>query len=172
MLRNPEDSFTYISWEVGNARQDEPSVPGLYLLGGSSARESIVGGENPFRRRSARPAAPTSITYDLRSINQNFAESLSVVDSAPDTPRLSWGSTSAASRRPGSRSAVVEGREFLLDSDAVHEGSFSSSRGCRYTIPGRVGRHWMREHRRAALLEGDPPSTRRTGRRDAALQTA
>ena len=84
-LRNPQDSFTYISWMVGKARQDQPGTPGLYLLGGSSARESIVSGD-ALAAEIADLGGPRVAAYDLGSINQNFAQSLAVVDSAPDTP--------------------------------------------------------------------------------------
>jgi hypothetical protein len=164
VLRNGEDSFTYISWEVGKARQDGLSVPGLYLLGGSSARESIVGGDSLAAEIRAE-GGPEVAAYDLGSINQNFAESLSVVDSAPDTPAwllvgINLGRFTATREQNAVQS---EGREFLLESDAVHE--FVSSRWglekYQYTILPGIWAYitdWMRKHG-ASLLEGDPPST-------------
>ena len=44
-LRNPQDSFVYVSWMVGRARRHEPDTPALYLLGASSARETVFGGD-------------------------------------------------------------------------------------------------------------------------------
>jgi hypothetical protein len=163
-LRNPEDSFTYISWMVGKARQDEPSVPGLYLLGGSSARESIVGGDS-LAVEIRKAGGPDVVAYDLGSINQNFAESLSVVDAAPDTPAwllvgINLGRFTATRDQNAQQ---AQGREFLLDSDAVHE--FVSSKWgleeYQYTILPGIWAYitdWMRKHG-ASLLEGDPPST-------------
>ncbi len=163
-LRNPEDSFTYVSWTVGKARQDELSVPGLYLLGGSSARESIVSGE-ALAAEIRAAGGPEVAAYDLGSINQNFAESLSVVESAPDTPAwLLVGVNLGRFTATRDQNALqAQGREFLLDSDAVHE--FVSSRWgleeYTYTILPGIWAYitdWMRKHG-AQLLEGDPPST-------------
>jgi hypothetical protein len=164
VLRSPEDSFTYISWEVGKARQDEPTVPSLYLLGGSSARESIVGGDSLAAEIRAS-GGPDVVAYDLGSINQNFAESLSVVDSAPDTPAwlLVGVNLGRFTVSKGENAQQSEGRELLLESDAVH--SFVSSKwGLKkhqYTILPGVWAYitdWMRKHG-PALLEGDAPST-------------
>jgi hypothetical protein len=163
-LRNPEDSFTYISWTVGKARQDGPSVPGLYLLGGSSARESIVGGDS-LAAEIHKAGGPQVAAYDLGSINQNFAESLSVVDAAPDTPAwllvgINLGRFTATREQNAVQS---QGRELLLDSDAVH--AFVSSKWglerYQYTILPGIWAYitdWMRKHG-GSLLEGDPPST-------------
>lgn len=163
-LRNPEDSFTYISWQVGKARQDRPSVPGLYLLGGSSARESIVSGDS-LAAEVRRQGGPEVVAYDLGSINQNFAESLSVVDSAPDTPAwLLVGVNLGRFTATREQNAIqAQGRELLLDSAAVHR--FVSSRWglekYQYTILPGIWAYvtdWMRKHG-GRLLEGDAPST-------------
>jgi hypothetical protein len=119
-LRNPEDSFTYISWMVGRARQDRPDAPGLYLLGGSSARESIVSGD-ALAAEIADLGGPRVAAFDLGSINQNFAQSLAVADSAPDTPAwllvgVNLGRFTATEEQ---NAAQAEGREFLLDSGAA-----------------------------------------------------
>jgi hypothetical protein len=163
-LRNPEDSFTYVSWTVGKARQDQADMPGLYLLGGSSARESIVSGE-ALAAEIREAGGPEVAAYDLGSINQNFAESLAVLESAPDTPAwLLVGINLGRFTATRDQNALqAQGREFLLDSDAVHE--FVSSRWgleeYQYTILPGIWAYitdWMRKHG-SSLLEGDPPST-------------
>ena len=162
-LRNPEDSFTYISWTVGKARQDEPRVPGLYLLGGSSARESIVSGD-ALAAEIADLGGPRVAAYDLGSINQNFAQSLSVVESAPDTPAwllvgVNLGRFTATREQ---NAAQAEGRELLLESGAVRE-FVSSAWGLQersYTILPGIWAYltdWMRTHGET-LLEGEPPT--------------
>jgi hypothetical protein len=163
-LRNPEDSFTYISWMVGRAQQDEPDTPGLYLLGGSSARESIVSGD-ALAAEIADLGGPRVAAFDLGSINQNFAESLAVVDSVPDTPAwllvgINLGRFTATRQQ---NAAQAEGREFLLESGAVH--SFVSSdwglEKFQYTILPGIWAYitdWARKHG-STLLEGDTPST-------------
>jgi hypothetical protein len=164
VLRNPEDSFTYISWMVGKARQDEPATPAVYLLGGSSARESIVSGAS-LAAEIREQGGPEVAAFDLGSINQNFAESLAVVDSAPDTPAWLLVGVNlgrfTATKEENARQA--EGRELLLDSGAVH--SFVSSKWdlqkYQFTILPGIWAYitdWMRKHG-GSLLEGDPPST-------------
>ena len=163
-LRNPGDSFTYVSWMVGKARQDELARPGLYLLGGSSARESIVSGD-ALAAEIADLGGPRVAAYDLGSINQNFAQSLAVVDSAPDTPAwllvgVNLGRFTATREQ---NAAQAEGREFLLESGAVRD--FVSSEwglGERsYTILPGIWAYitgWLRKHG-GSLLEGDAPTT-------------
>jgi hypothetical protein len=163
-LRNPEDSFTYVSWMVGRARQDKPDVPGVYLLGGSSARESIVSGD-ALAAEIADLGGPRVAAYDLGSINQNFAQSLAVVGSAPDTPAwllvgINLGRFTATEEQ---NAAQAEGREFLLESGAVQD-FVSSEWGLEessYTILPGIWAYitdWMRVHG-GKLLEGDAPST-------------
>jgi hypothetical protein len=163
-LRNREDSFTYISWMVGKARQDQPGTPGLYLLGGSSARESIVSGD-ALAVEIAALGGPRVAAYDLGSINQNFAQSLAVVDSAPDTPAwllvgVNLGRFTATEEQ---NAAQAEGRELLLESGGVQD-FVSSEWGLQeyaYTILPGIWAYitdWMRAHG-GQLLEGDPPST-------------
>jgi hypothetical protein len=163
-LRNREDSFTYISWMVGKARQDQPGTPGLYLLGGSSARESIVSGD-ALAAEIAALGGPRVAAYDLGSINQNFAQSMTVVDSAPDTPAwLLVGVNLGRFTATREQNAVqAEGRELLLESGGVQD-FVSSEWGLQeyaYTILPGIWAYitdWMRAHG-GRLLEGDPPST-------------
>lgn len=163
-LRNREDSFTYVSWMVGKAQQEQPAMPGLYLLGGSSARESIVSGD-ALAAEIAEIGGPRVAAFDLGSINQNFAESLSVVESVPDTPAwllvgINLGRFTATKDQ---NAAQAQGREFLLESGGVH--SFVSStwglEKFQYTILPGIWAYitdWARKHG-GKLLEGDAPST-------------
>ena len=163
-LRNPEDSFTYISWMVGEARQQPPSTPGLYLVGGSSARESIVSGAG-LAGEIAQDGGPRVAAYDLGSINQNFAESLAVVDSVPDTPAWMLVGINLGRFTESKQTNAVqsEGRELLLESGAVH--SFVASHWglekYQYTILPGIWSYitgWAKAHG-ADLIEGKPPST-------------
>ena len=108
---------------------------------------------------------PRVAAYDLGSINQNFAESLTVVDSVPDTPAwllvgINLGRFTATKDQ---NAAQAEGREFLLESGGVH--SFVSSEWglekYQYTILPGIWAYitdWARKHG-GKLLEGDAPST-------------
>ncbi len=164
-LRNPQDSFVYISWMVGRARRQPPRTPGLYLLGGSSARESIVGGD-ALAAEIEDLGGPRVAAYDLGSINQNFAESLAVVDSVPDTPAwLLVGVNLGRFTSTREQNAVqAEGRELLLNGSAVRDfvAPEWGLQKHQYTILPGIWSYitdWTREHGQAAL-EGRPPSTR------------
>ena len=127
-------------------------APGLYLLGGSSARESIVSGD-ALAAEIAELGGPRVAAYDLGSINQNFAQSLAVVDSAPDTPAwLLVGVNLGRFTATEEQNAVqAEGREFLLESDAVQD-FVSSEWGLEkysYTILPGIWAYitdWVRKH--------------------------
>jgi hypothetical protein len=164
VLRNPQDSFIYVSWMVGRARREPPDTPGLYLLGGSSARESIVDGD-ALAAEIAALGGPPVAAYDLGSMNQSFAESLAVVDSVPDTPAwlligVNLGRFTATREHNAQQ---AEGREFLLGGAAIRE-FVASEWGLatyQFTILPGIWSYitgWSRVHGRAAL-EGQPPST-------------
>lgn len=164
VLRNDRDSFTYISWTVGQAKRHPPSAPGLYLLGGSSARESIVSGDALAAEIKAL-GGPRVAAFDLGSINQNFAESLAVVQSVPDTPAWILVGVNLGRFTPTKQdnAGQAEGRELLLDSDAVRSfvaSAWGMERYQRTILPG-VGSYltqWMGLHGRD-VVDGGPPST-------------
>jgi hypothetical protein len=163
-LRNRQDSFTYISWMVGKARQHPPTTPALYLLGGSSARESIVSGES-LAAEIREDGGPEVQAYDLGSINQNFAESLAVVENARGAPAwlLVGVNLGRFTETRQTNAQQAEGRELLLDSTAVQQ--FVSSRwGLQkwaYTILPGIWSYitgWLKAHG-DDLLAGRLPST-------------
>jgi len=156
-LRNREDSFTYVSWTVGRARRQPPGTPGIYVLGGSSARESIVSGES-LAAEVHGAGGPRAVAYDLGSINQNFAESMAVLDTAPDTPAwLLIGVNLGRFTATREENAVqAEGREFLLRSSAVHRfvaGEWGLEKHSYTILPGIYAylTDWARANGRALL---------------------
>jgi len=161
-LRNPEDSFTYVSWMVGRARLQPPETPAVYLLGGSSARESIVSGD-ALAAEIEELGGPRVAAYDLASINQNFAESMAVVDTVPDTPAwllvgINLGRFTATREQNAQQ---AEGREFLLRSPAVRRfvADEWSLQKYQYTILPGIWAYltdWARVHG-PALFEGRLP---------------
>ena len=101
----------------------------------------------------AGAGGPRVAAYDLGSINQNFAESLTVVDSAPDTPAwllvgINLGRFTATEEQ---NAAQAEGREFLLESGSVQD-FVSSQWGLEkhsYTILPGIWAYitdWARKH--------------------------
>jgi hypothetical protein len=125
-LRMPLDDFVYVSWAVGGAKDDPPDTPSIYILGGSSARESIVG-DDSLERAIVAAGGPRTTVLDIGSNNQNFAQSIAVIDNVPDTPATAIVGINLnrfyASRADNEKQVV--GRELLLDSpdlrDYVHD---------------------------------------------------
>jgi hypothetical protein len=116
-LRKPTDSFTYVSWTVGHTKLQRPPGLGLYLTGGSSARESLVSG--PSLAAEIKSLGGPSVTaVDLGFINQNFAETLAVADNVP--ARGSWllvgVNVGRFTSSPATNEKQVVGRDLLLKS--------------------------------------------------------
>lgn len=84
-LRDGEDSATYVSWTVGRNKRLPPGVPSVYLIGGSSAREALGSGES-LAADVAQLGGPRIAVWNAASSNQDFAESLAIVDNVPDSP--------------------------------------------------------------------------------------
>jgi hypothetical protein len=117
-LRKPTDSFTYVSWTVGRTKLERPPGAGLYLTGGSSAREALVSG-SALAADVEDLGGPRVTALDLGFINQNFAETLAIADNVP--ARGSWlligvnlGRFTAS---PEVNERQVVGRDLLLRSD-------------------------------------------------------
>lgn len=162
-LRKASDDFTAVSWRVGRVRRDPPSMPGVYVLGGSTARESIVSGDSLARRvRSA--GGPAVAAFDLGSINQNFAQSLAVVDTVPDTPAILLVGINQGRFTPsrGDNQKQAVGRELLLKSDFLKRYVAGESGKYRYDptiLPGVFAylTSWLQTHS-GTLLSGELPS--------------
>jgi hypothetical protein len=84
-LRDDDDTSTYVSWTVGRNKRLPPDVPAVYLLGGSSAREALLGGPS-LAADIARFGGPTVAAWNVGSSNQDFAETFAIVDNVPDSP--------------------------------------------------------------------------------------
>jgi len=116
-LRKPTDSFTYVSWTVGRTKLQRPPGAGVYLTGGSSAREALVSGRALAAEIEAR-GGPRVTALDLGFINQNFAETLAIADNLP--ARGSWLLVGVNLGRftafPAVNERQVVGRDLLLKS--------------------------------------------------------
>ena len=116
-LRNTSDSFTYVSWTVGDNKRRPPRLPAVYLTGGSAAREAIVSGPS-LAAEVRRSGGPQIAAWDLGCINQNFAETLAVADNVPDSPTwvLIGVNLDRFAALPAQNEQQVVGRDFLLKS--------------------------------------------------------
>ncbi len=161
-LVKQSDDYTWVSWTVGQIKRDPPDVPAVYLLGGSSARESITSG--PSLANQVRRMSGTEIeAVDLGSMNQNFAQSLTVLENVPDTPAaLIVGINAIRFTRPGwDNWRQADGRPLLLDSTFVRDYVRDEYGKHKYTytiIPGIFSylTTYLEEHKKE-LLEGEIP---------------
>jgi hypothetical protein len=83
-VRHPHDDPAVVSWTVGLLKQRPPTIPAVYLVGGSSAREAIVSGSS-LADDVRRLGGPRIVAWDLGSSLQTFAESLAIADNVPAT---------------------------------------------------------------------------------------
>ncbi len=162
-LRKSSDDYVYVSWTVGRNKNDPPDRPTIYLLGGSTARESITGDET-LAASIAKDGGPDTEVYNLGSMNQNFAQSLAVIDNIPDTPATVIIGVNPGRFTPsrGDNQKQAEGREFLLKSTFLRRfvNRESGAYRCTYTIlPGIFSyfTSYVQQHQ-ADLLSGRIPT--------------
>jgi len=139
-LRKSSDDYVYVSWTVGRTKQEPPDRPAFYLLGGSTARESITSDET-LEGSIRRADGPDAEVFNLGSMNQNFAQSLAVIDNIPDTPATAVVGINPGRFTPsrGDNQKQAEGRELLLKSTFLRKYVNRESGKYRYTytiLPG------------------------------------
>ncbi len=84
-LRDGQDTSTYVSWIIGRNKRVPPAMCSVYLIGGSSAREALLGGPS-LAGDVARLGGPRIAAWNASTSNQDFAQTLAIVDNVPDTP--------------------------------------------------------------------------------------
>ena len=72
---------------VANVRADPPTVPVVYLLGGSVARECVPS-EASWAAAVKAAGGPAALTYDLGSRNRTSAQDLKLVAQMPAIPTI------------------------------------------------------------------------------------
>jgi hypothetical protein len=162
-MRKASDDYTYVSWTVGEARRNPPSLPAIYLLGGSTAREAITSGASLSRQIRA-DGGPATVAWDLGSINQNFAQSLVVADNVPAKDAWLLVGINLGRFTPDRGSSFVqsEGREFLLKSRYLQQYVAKNYGKYKYTttiLPGIFAylTSYFQQHE-DELLAGHVPS--------------
>lgn len=133
LLRDPRDDWLHVSYRVGQLKTDPPDTTAVYVLGGSSTRESFVG-ERSLAAAIADEGGGGVVVHELASNNQEFGGDLAIIDNLPTTPgvvvigvgmeRFVHGPR-ATERQVGGRPLLIESqalREFL-DDQTGHDGS-------------------------------------------------
>jgi len=166
-LRKSSDDYVFVSWTVGRNKQNPPDEPTIYLLGGSTVRESITSNQT-LEAAFVEQGGPETEVFNLGSMNQNFAQSLAVVDNIPDTPATVVVGINNGRFTPsrGDNQKQAEGREFLLKSTYLRRYVNEESGKYRYTwtiLPGVFSyiTSYVQQHQ-DELLRGEIP-TRKYG---------
>ena len=140
-LENKLDSFTYVSWTVGANKQHPPTVPAIYITGGSASREAIVSGPS-LAAQVRRFGGPRVAAWDLGCINQNFGETMAVADNVP-TAKPAWVLIGINPGRftepPAANEQQIVGRDFLLKSAHLQQyvsSTYGAYRYSRTILPG------------------------------------
>jgi hypothetical protein len=84
-LRDDDDTSTYVSWTIARNKRVPPTVRSVYLIGGSSAREALLGGPS-LAADVSRLGGGRIAAWNASTSNQDFAETLAIVDNVPDSP--------------------------------------------------------------------------------------
>jgi hypothetical protein len=160
-LRSDADSFTYVSWTVGDNKRRPPQTPAVYLTGGSAAREAIVSGPG-LAADVRRSGGPRIAAWDLACINQNFAATLAIADNVPDSPAwvLIGVNLGRFTALPEQNEQQVIGRDLVLKSAFLQKYVASAYGRYQYSftiLPGIFSylTSFFRQEG-PALLEGRP----------------
>ena len=140
-LRNKLDSFAYVSWTVGANKQHPPTVPAVYITGGSASREAIVSGPS-LAAQIHGFGGPRVAAWDLGCINQNFGETMAVADNVP-TAKPAWVLIGINPGRftepPATNEQQIVGRDFLLKSAHLQQyisSTYGAYKYSRTILPG------------------------------------
>lgn len=120
LLRVPGDDWLHASYAIGRLKLHPPSGPAIYVMGGSSSRESLVS-ETSFAGVMRRATGTPFSVFNLGSVNQNLAESLAIIQNLPRGRGILVVGMSPNRFRftPDEIRQQTIGRELLLSSPAV-----------------------------------------------------
>ena len=110
----------YVSYTMSSLLRHPPKVPVVYLLGGSTARESITSGPG-LAADIKKDGGPTVQAYDLGSMNQNYGQDVAIIDNAPKMPSIVLIGVNVGRYTPSPGSSMMQtaGRELLLSSPSL-----------------------------------------------------
>jgi len=87
LLRDSNDDYTHVSYEVGLLKRHPPREPAIYVVGGSSARDCLDSAQAMAKQVSVASGLNVC-AYNLSSAKQSFAESMAIVDNLPRGPAI------------------------------------------------------------------------------------
>ena len=84
IIRNINDDWGHISYQVGRLKAQPPRHTPVYLLGGSNMRVSILSEQSLALALKRRTGATVEV-HDFGCTEQNFGETMAAVDNLPRT---------------------------------------------------------------------------------------
>ena len=117
LLRIANDDYLHIAYQVAELRSHPPSVPTIYLFGGSGAMESFVS-QRSLTAAVRRDSGETVDVVSLAAHQQSFAQNLVIVDNLPRGPAvlLVGLAPSRFTTSPSADARLLSGRPLLLRS--------------------------------------------------------
>lgn len=135
LLRRASDDYMYVSYTMSSLLRHPPKVPVVYLLGGSTARESITSGP-ALAAEIKQDGGPTVQAYDLGSMNQNYGQDVAIIDNAPKIPSIVLIGVNVGRYTPSSSASMMQtaGRELLLNSPSLRKYIVSTYHRRRWSV--------------------------------------
>jgi len=135
LLRRASDDYMYVSYTMSSLLRHPPKVPVVYLLGGSTARESITSGSG-LAAEIKKDGGPTVQAYDLGSINQNYGQDVAIVDNAPKIPSIVLIGVNVGRYTPSPGASMMQtaGRELLLSSPSLRKYVVDTQHKRRWSV--------------------------------------
>ena len=84
IIRQINDDWGHVSYQVGRLKQQPPRRAAVYLLGGSNMRVSIPSERSVALALKQRTGVSVDV-HDFGSTEQNFGETMAVIDNLPRT---------------------------------------------------------------------------------------
>lgn len=82
LLRNPNDDYVHVSFRVADLNKHPPSLPVVYLFGGSGTMELLHSESALSGAVTAAASTPVEVV-DLAAHNQSLGQTLAIIDNLP-----------------------------------------------------------------------------------------
>jgi hypothetical protein len=143
MLRRVSDDWGRVSWQVGHLKQSPPTLPAVYLVGGSTTRE-LIPSEASLGAAILQATGRQVYVNDLASMNQSFGQSLAIAANLPgrDATLVIGVNQERFTASPADNEDQIVGRPLLLRVDQLRSYVADTYRRSRYALtilPGIMG---------------------------------
>jgi hypothetical protein len=122
LLRISNDDYLHVAYRVAQLQKHPPSVPAVYLFGGSGAMESFVS-QRSLAAAIRRDSGMAVDVVSLAAHEQSLAQNLVIVDNLPPGPGvlLVGLAPSRFTTSPAADARLLSGRPLLLGSPRLEQ---------------------------------------------------